>query len=113
VTVADGRAMSSEQKLTVPERTPRDGETIEPEAKKLSELVIAKRKQIDIYRAVIEDLRTQLDAAFRDLVFGGNNGDRSYQIRMLEIGLLQTHRQLETTVKELDAALRKRRQIHG
>jgi outer membrane protein TolC len=74
---------------------------------------LTKQNVLDLRKAVVEDLRRQLDKLCSDIVQHGNNAERVYQVRMLDVSLAQARRQLEQAHSQLDDTIRQLRRVHG
>jgi hypothetical protein len=85
----------------------------EPKITDVWQDALAKQNHFDACKAAVEDLRGQLDAVCSDIVEHGNNGEKVYQARMLEVSLRHARRQLELAHQQLDASIRLLRRVHA
>jgi hypothetical protein len=85
----------------------------EPRIADIWQDALAKQDHFDACKAAVEELRTQLDTVCLDIIENGNNGEKIYQTRMLEVSLRHARRQLELAHKQLDASIRHLRRVHA
>ncbi len=85
----------------------------EPRIADIWQDALAKQDHFDACKAAVDDLRSQLDTVCLDIIENGNNGEKLYQTRMLEVSLRHARRQLELAHKQLDASIRHLRRVHA
>lgn len=74
---------------------------------------MTKQNTFDLRKAVVEDLRRQLDELCSDIVANGSNTERIYQVRMFEASLVQARRQVEIAHSQLQETIGELRRIHA
>lgn len=85
-----------------------EGRPAEEKAEKGPRALFARRLArgdvFDRRKAIVEDLRGQLNGVCTDMVTHGSNSEKIYQTRMLEVSLIQARRQFERAHVQLEDA---------